>query len=206
MRFLWLFLLCGVLALVFIGCGDGPGSGLLTVRVVNQLTGEPVANAEVRLLDSNTVFTTDAFGQVVIPNVPNELISLLVLPPAGSAPTLVGPFRMGNVNRTVVAETLTYDQLLNTYGVARPTNNTATVVAFGYNRLNGSSPSREVRLTVDTISDTGNPAVVTGIPVPPAGHNIAIVDIATDDEDVFPNFQLVANSVLVVRAAFLGAP
>jgi len=203
MRLLTIILLFGMLVLMFNGCSDGPGSTDLTVRVVNQLTGDPVPNADVRLLGTIDVFTTNAFGMVIISNVPHDLQALLIIPPAGIAAALVGPFYVTG-SRTVVAETLTYTQLLNTYQIATPTNDTATVVAFGYTRLNGSSPPREVELTVDTTSSTGTPAVVAGTPVPPAPHDLLIVDTATDSEDIFPDFQLPTNGVLVVQAAFEG--
>jgi hypothetical protein len=196
-------MLFGALALVFNGCIDGPISTNLTVKVVNQLTGDPVANTDVRLLDITTVFTTNASGIVIIPEVPNDLHALLIVPPEGIAPALVGPFYVTG-SRTVIAETLTYSQLLATYQIARPTNNTATVIAFGYTRLNGSSPPREVELTVDNTTATGTPAVVTGTPVPPAPHDITVIDTATDSYGVFPSFQLPLNSVLVVQAAFEG--
>ena len=207
MRFLWFFLLCGVLALVTVGCQDASPDAGITVRVVNQLTGGPVTGTDVFLQGSGitTRFTTNAFGTVLIPDVPvGGPYSLLLVTPAGYAPGLAGPISFSGVNRTVIGEVLTYAQLLATYGVAQPTDNTATVVAFGYERLDGVSPTREVQLTVDSTTDTGNPAVVTGIPVPPPGHNITVTDTATGRAVLFPGQQLVPNSVLVVQAAFEG--
>ncbi|MHB0936869.1 MAG: hypothetical protein ACYC6A_10800 [Armatimonadota bacterium] len=198
-----LVIVVGLLA----GCHDAPSETGITVRVVNQLTGGPVAGTDVFLQGSGitTRFTTSASGTVFIPDVPvGGPYSLLLVTPAGYAPVLAGPIAFSGANLTVISEVLTYAQLLATFGVARPTDNTATVVAFGYERLDGDSPTREVQLTVDTMTDTGNPAVVTGIPVPPPGHNITVTDTATGRAVLFPGQQLVPNSVLVVQAAFEG--
>jgi hypothetical protein len=211
MRF---FILLGLIGLLLMssGCHDGVGSADLTFNIVNGLTGAPVVGAEVRLVTDGVAgpeFENVDSNVITIPNVPpGNDYSVVVPTPIGTAPVWFGPFSLAGSDRTFDIEVLTYQQLLDTYGVAQPTNGTVTLVAFGYDRFGPNATPLEVQVDVDNgaFTGTGTPAVVTGIPFPPATHDVTVTATQSGKTVTFPGMLFLGgNSVQVARVSFAEA-
>jgi len=206
MRLFVFIVLIGILMIVN-GCQDGFGNANLTFNIINQLTGNPVIGTEVRLVTNGVPgpeFEGVDTSQIVVPDVPpDDDYSVILYTPIGSAPVWFGPFRVAGSPRTFDIQVLTYQQLLASYGVAQPTNNTVTLVVFGYDRFGGTPLEVQVNVDNSAYTGTGTPAIVTGIPFPPAIHNVILTATATGQTVQFPSLLFTnPNIIMVVRASF----
>jgi hypothetical protein len=191
----WALLLgLGLLLLALAGCDD---DGIITRTLGGTLTGLPAGQSTVTLLQNGqtvrTAQVSDVNPSFSLPGLTQGTYAVAVQPEGSSVRTLYGPVSLVGDQPNVDFQVFTQATL--PAGVVVPNNGTATLAAFG---LDQQGDRIAATVTVDALpQQSGNPAVVTDIPVP-GPHDVTVT---TDGNTVtIPNVPFTANTVTVVLA------